>query len=79
MSRFVLVAPAPTFFTIVSFGVAVVGLLFAIVRLVHHYLDRIAHTCTVEKGTGSTPEYPRGSQCKPADEYKGWMKDGTAS
>ena len=52
----------------------VVVVVVAVIRLVHHYLDRVAHTCTVKNGTTSSPEYPRGSQCKPAEEYKGWMK-----
>jgi len=45
--------------------------------LLHHYLDRLAHTCDLfaypdgARG-GRTPAELRGQQCRPVTEYAGW-------
>lgn len=45
--------------------------------LIHHYLDRLTHTCKLfkhpDEAQGSrTPTSLRGQQCLPADAYTGW-------
>ena len=39
--------------------------------MLHHYLDRLAHTCDVER-VARTPAELRGQQCQSSEAYSGW-------